>query len=178
MASTVHVADLRGVRIIAETAEFIPPDRKRRILEYVGGQPPTDMMRVGERTWMRQYEAWFEGYGWVDQDIFPSGVGSTKTLFECLGIVAFEGKTFAGYRTSDDNDPRREMVVVAVGKIGQQEDLARLRQQLTLWRTILVDVETGLPSYQIVAGANQLDTPVWKMHYTYPSDIRIEPPMQ
>ena len=76
------------------------------------------------------------------------------------------------------DDDRREMVVVAVGKIGQEEDLVRLRQQLTLWRTILVDVETWLPSYQIVAGANQLDTPVWKMHYTYPSDIRIEPPMQ
>jgi hypothetical protein len=178
MASTVHVADPRGIRIIRETAEFIPPDRKRRILEYVGSQPPTEMMRVGERTWMRQYQAWFEGYGWVDQDTFSSGVGSTKTIFECLGIVAFEGKTYAGYRTSDDDDPRREMVVVAVGKIGQDEDLARLRQQLTLWRTILVDGETGLPAYQIVAGTNQLNTPVWKMHYTYPRDIRIEAPMQ
>jgi hypothetical protein len=177
MASSVHVAP-RGVRILRETAEFIPPDRKRRILEYVGSQPPTEMMRVGERTWMRQYQAWFEGYGWVDQDTFSSGVGSTKTLFECLGIVAFEGKTYAGYRTNDDDDPRREMVVVAVGKIGQEEDLARLRQQLTLWRTILVDGETGLPAYQIVAGANQLDIPVWKMHYTYPRDMRIEAPMQ
>jgi hypothetical protein len=130
MASTVHVADPRGIRIIRETAEFIPPDRKRRILEYVGNQPPTEMMRVGERTWMRQYQAWFEGYGWVDQDTFSSGVGATKTLFECIGIVAFEGKTYAGYRTSDDDDPRREMVVVAEGMIGQEEDLAKLRQQL------------------------------------------------
>ena len=178
MAPSVHVADPRGVRIFRETAEFIPPDRKRRILEYVGGQPPTEMVRVGERTWMRQYQAWFEGYGWVDQDTFPSGVRSTKTLFECLGTVAFEGKTYAGYRTSDDDDPRQEMVVVAAGKIRQKEDLARLKQQLMLWRMILVDGQTGLPAYEVRASADQLDNPVWKVQYTYPRDITIEPPVR
>jgi hypothetical protein len=136
------------------------------------------MVRVGERTWMRQYQAWFEGYGWVDQDTFPSGVRSPKTLFECLGTVAFEGKTYAGYRTSDDDDPRQEVVVVAVGKIGQKEDLARLKQQLMLWRTILVDGQTGLPAYEIRASADQLNDPVWKAQYTYPRDIMIEPPVQ
>ncbi|HJZ31092.1 MAG TPA: hypothetical protein VKF35_08305 [Hyphomicrobiaceae bacterium] len=178
MAASVHVADPRGIRILRETAEFIPPDRKRRILDYDGGQPPTEMIRVGERTWMRQYQAWFEGYGWVDQDTFRSGLGSTKTRFECLGTVAFEGKTYAGYRTSDDDDSRREIVVDTAGKIPQEPDLARLRQQLTLWRTILVDRQTRLPAYEIFAIATGLDSPIWKMEYTYSRDIKIEPPVQ
>jgi hypothetical protein len=36
LASAVHVADTKGVRIFRKTAEFILPDRKRRILDYVG----------------------------------------------------------------------------------------------------------------------------------------------
>jgi len=113
----------------------------------------------------------------MEQDTLPSGVGSPETLFECLGTVAFEGKTYAGYRTDHDDRPGTSVVVQGVGKISQ-EALARLRQQLTLWRTILVDRETGLPAYQIVAPANQLDSPAWKIRYTYPSDIAIEPPVQ
>src|SRR5262249_60243179 len=99
MAPSVHVADPRGVRIFRETAEFIPPDRKRRILHYVGGQPPTEMVRVGERTWMRQYQAWFEGNGWVEQDSFPSGGMSAKTLFEYLETAGFEVMIYDGSRT-------------------------------------------------------------------------------
>jgi hypothetical protein len=66
---------------------------------------------------------------------------------------------------------------VVVGKIDQKEVAANVTQQLTLWRTILVDGETGLPAYQIVAFANELDHPVWKMRYTYPRDITIEAPV-
>ena len=34
------------------------------------------------------------------------------------------------------------------------------------------------PAYQIVAFANELDHPAWKMRYTYPRDITIEAPVQ
>lgn len=173
----VPVIGPRGVRILGETAEFIPPDRERRILEYIGGRPPNppnELIRVGERAWTRQGQQWLEGSHWMDQYIPPSGVARAQTLFECLGTVVFEGKTYAGYRTGD----AQRDVVVTVDKIGQKQDLAKLRQELRLWRTILVDWETGLPAYQIVAGANQLDSPWWKMHYTYSRDVTIEPPAQ
>jgi hypothetical protein len=58
----------------------------------------------------------------------------------------------------------------------QEERLAKLKKQPTFWRTILVDPDTGLPAYQNDALANQLDSPLWKMHFTYPRDITIEPP--
>jgi hypothetical protein len=172
MATSVHAADPRGVRVRRETAEFIPPERNRRIFDHEG-RPPTEVIRVGDRTFMRQSQLWLEGYNWMDRDTLPSGVGSPQTPFQCLGTVAFEDKTYAGYRTID---PRQGVVVV--GKIDQKEVAANVTQQLTLWRTILVDGETGLPAYQIVAFANELDHPVWKMRYTYPRDITIEAPVQ
>src|SRR5215468_5488537 len=42
MTSVVHVADSRGLQVRGETAEFILPDRKRRIVDYVGDQPSSD----------------------------------------------------------------------------------------------------------------------------------------
>jgi len=87
----------------------------------------------------------------------------------------FEGKTYIGYRKFDIDDLRQGGVV---GKIDQNEAAANVRQQLTLWRTILLDGGSGLPAYQIVAFANELDHPTWKMRYTYPRDITIEAPTQ
>jgi hypothetical protein len=109
---------------------------------------------------MHQDQQWLEGYSWMDQDTFLSGVGSAQTLFECLGTVVFEDKTYTGYWAND----RLPGIHVAVGKI------------VELGRTLLVDGRTGLPAYEIFAPASQLDSPVWKIQYTYPRDIMIEPP--
>src|SRR5215831_10397424 len=84
MTSAVHVADSRGLQVRGETAEFILPDRKRRIVDYVGDQPSSEWIRVGERTWMREGQQWLEGYVWMDNDIFLSGVWSHRMSFECL----------------------------------------------------------------------------------------------
>jgi len=162
MTSVVHVADSRGLQVRGETAEFILPDRKRRIVDYVGDQPSSEWIRVGERTWMREGQQWLEGYVWMDNDIFLSGVWSHRMSFECLGEVVFEGKTYAGYEANDHTTAR---IVVGLGEPGPK-----------LRRTILVDRQTGLPMYEIFAGATQLDSSVWKIQYTYPRDITIVPP--
>jgi hypothetical protein len=162
MTSVVHVADSRGLQVRGETAEFILPDRKRRIVDYVGDQPSSEWIRVGERTWMHEGQQWLEGYVWMDKDIFLSEVWSHRMSFECLGEVVFEGKTYAAYEA---NDPTTARIVVRLGKPGPK-----------LRRTILVDRQTGLPMYEIFAGVPQLDSPIWKIQYTYPRDVTIEPP--
>jgi hypothetical protein len=58
-------------RILRKTAEFILPDRKRRILGRVGDQPSSEWIWVGERTWMHERQQWLEGYVWMDQNIGP-----------------------------------------------------------------------------------------------------------
>jgi hypothetical protein len=164
MTSVVHVADSRGLQVRGETAEFILPDRKRRIVDYVGDQPSSEWIRVGERTWMHEGQQWLEGYVWMDKDILLSGVWSHRMSFECLGEVVFEGKIYAGYEA---NDPTTARIVVRLGEPGPK-----------LRRTILVDRQTELPMYEIFAGATQLGSPIWKIQYTYPHDITIEPPVR
>jgi hypothetical protein len=163
MATIVHVGDTREDQVFRETVEFILPDRKRRILDYVGNQPSSEWIRVGERTWMHEGQLWLEGYVWMDKDILLSGVWSLRTSFECLGAVWFEGKAYTAYGA---NDPTTFNIVVGLGEVPK------------LRRTILVDGQTGLPIYEIFAGANQLDSPIWKIQYTYPRDIAIEPPVR
>jgi hypothetical protein len=163
MASNVHVADTRGIQVFRETVEFILPDRKRRILDYVGDQPSSEWIRVGERTWVHEGQQWLEGYAWMDKDILLSGVWSHRMSIECLGAVVFEGKTYTGYGA---NDPTTASIVVGLGEVPK------------LRRSFLVDGQTGLPIYEIFADANQHDSPIWKIQYTYPRDITIEAPVR
>jgi hypothetical protein len=44
------------------------------------------------------------------------------------------------------------------------------------WRTVFVDPQSMLPAHDLVAQNNQLDSPSHKVRYTYPNDIKIEPP--
>jgi hypothetical protein len=79
---------------------------------------------------MCQSQLWLEGCKWSDLDTLPSGVEPPQTSFECLGTLAFEGKTYSCYRTSDDPQTR-----LGKGEITKREARG-LRQQPTLWRTI------------------------------------------
>jgi len=44
------------------------------------------------------------------------------------------------------------------------------------WRTVFVDPQSMLPAHDLVAQNNHLDSPSYKVRYTYPNDIKIEPP--
>lgn len=185
------------IQTYRETTEFIPPDRVRRIVDsanweptnwvqrilaYLAGPDPIETIQIGNRTWTRANKKWLE-YGAAPK-IFPTGLPpletTSETTFACLEAVAFEGKTYAGYQISFR--PTRAAVVVQRGgslSKAQEEEVSRaLKQAPPIWRTILVDRETGLPAYQIMADTNQLDVPVSKTRYTYPRDLTIEPPAQ
>jgi hypothetical protein len=94
-------------------------------------------------------------------------------VFECLGKVEFEGTTYIGYR---NRFVRARIVEVAPGASSEtrQQELSRKPQE---WRTVFVDRESMLPAYDLVSQEYQLDNPSHKVQYTYPIDIKIEPPL-
>jgi hypothetical protein len=160
--------------------QWISANWVQRILAYFAGPDPIQTIQIGNRTWSRVNKKWLE-YGAAPK-ISPTGLppleATSETTFACLEAVAFEGKTYAGYQISFR--PTRAAVVVSrvasISKTKEEEISKALKQAPPIWRTILVDRETGLPAYQIMADTNQLDTPTSKTRYTYPRDLTIEPP--
>jgi hypothetical protein len=65
-----------------------------------------------------------------------------------------------------------------MSKMQEEQASKALKEAPPTWRTILVDRETGLPAYDIVTPTSELDNPKSKIHYTYPRDLAIEPPVQ
>jgi hypothetical protein len=184
------------------TIEFIPPDRVRqivdsannwlqgipdsanwlrRILAYFAGRDPFETIQIGNRTWKRVNRKWLE-YGSAPK-ISPTGLPplemTSETAFACLEDIAFEGKTYAGYRISSPVTGAAVVVQSGADISKRQEEVARaLKNAPPIWRTILIDRETGLPENQILSDKDQLDSPISKIHYTYPSDLTIEAPAQ
>ena len=56
------------------------------------------------------------------------------------------------------------------------ETRAALADEARPLRMFYVDPKTGLPMRSVFARANKLDKPIFKAIYSYPADIKIEPP--
>ncbi|MBO0756597.1 MAG: hypothetical protein J2P54_12090 [Bradyrhizobiaceae bacterium] len=176
-------------KILRETAEFLAPDRMREIMNITTNgvvDRENETIRVGQRVWSN-WTGW--PWGWRTWDPFllrgrepGSELADTPVpadaVFECLGTVEFEGTAYLGYRGRIEK--RFEVVVPHNGALNdptQQELLRKLRQLPQEWRTIFVDPQTALPAYDLAAQENQLDNPSHKVQYSYPTSIKIEPPL-
>lgn len=175
------------------TVEFLPPERMREITNNgVPGYGTAETIRVGQRAWLnaggwpsdsRWPWGWREWNPWLMQMNLEKNKDFTAlgdypipadAVFECLGRVEFKGAAYLGYRA------RLNMAVVTVGPLSEarQQELSRKLQQMPQeWRTVFVDPQSVLPAYDLVAEENQLDSPRSEARYTYPNDIKIEPPL-
>jgi hypothetical protein len=160
------------------TQDVIPPDRTRTITYTSDPSYTSEVIDVGERTWARwprRNEGWSEVT--AKSIIVIQDVSKHEGPFTCLGPVVFDGKAYIGYRARaaelfvlDVLRPRSEK---------RQEELAAIRHMPQPWRTVLLEASNLLPAYDLLAQERQFDSPSMSSeHYTYPDDIRIEPPVQ
>jgi len=153
------------------TVEFAPPDRMRIVDSGIIG-PELEGIKIGNRAWFRMEGPWREqpdGLGLFT--IFKSGPDGMT--FACLGPVALAGKTHAGYRGRGGN-PKPAMHSMVPREIALEIESER-RERPQLLHTVLVDRDTGLLAYEILAPENELDRPKIRTHYAY-DHITIEPP--
>jgi hypothetical protein len=165
-----------------ETSEFVPPDRMRKITNNgVAGNGSDETIRVGPRAWSNSGGGW--PWAWREWDASlvqrmaprQPPVISVDAAFECLGKIELEDTAYLGYRTPI----AKRIETISPGlpsESGQQVLLRRLQQMPQEWRTVFVDPQSMLPAHDLVAQNNQLDSPSYKVRYTYPNDIKIEPP--
>ena len=165
------------------TVEFLPPDRMREIKSRdVPGVGTFEIIQVGQRAWSnvgawpwdsRWPWGWHEWHPrlmqmFLEKNQYFSALAhrpvAADAEFECLGKVEFEGSVYIGYRT------RWPLALISAGPPSQE----LLRQ---FWHTVFTDPQSMLPAYDLQARENQLDRPIHKVRYTYPNDIKIEPPL-
>jgi len=169
-----------------QIAEYVPPDRMRQITTIgAAGFGTVELIRIGARVWSNE-AGWREWkpeitqliYGQsegMDVSVWPDRAVAENTVFECLGRVDFQGTTYIGYRA------RLDKVITTVDPLGVaewQRMLKELRQMPQEWRTVFLDEQSALPAHDLIAEENKLDNPRSKVQYTYPGDIKIEPPVQ
>jgi hypothetical protein len=98
-------------------------------------------------------------------------------MFECLGRVEFEGAVYLGYRVRFDR-VEFELASAFASRETKQRELSRKPQDKPQdWRTVFVDPQSMLPAYDLVSQENQLGNPRDEVAYTYPSNIKIAPPL-
>jgi len=163
-----------------ETAEFLPPDRMREITNDV------EIIRIGPRAWSSEggWHEWEPGlaeliYGaGMDFSLLPDRAVPLVPVFECLGTIEFKGKAYIGFRARPQKGSY--VVLAPLGSRSQEEEqklLSKLRQMPQQLRTVFVEWPSMLPAYDLVAEENQLDNLRSGVHYTYPDNIRVEPPL-
>jgi hypothetical protein len=187
-----------GHQTFQQTTEYLPPDHMHEVtnnriaeVEANGVRLPaheiaSEVIRIGPRAWSKEMTEWREWEPGLAQEIYGAGMDflllpdrilPANTAFECLGGVAFKDNVYVRYRAKLD----KAMSYTAPKSPKEREKLeAKVRQELQQmqeWRTVFVDESSGLPVYDIVAAENQLDRPRYQVHYTYPADMKIEPPV-
>jgi hypothetical protein len=185
---TIVVRDQQTYR---ETAEYLPPDRLRKITDPGGpGVEASEVIRVGARAWEQSkrssWQEWepglaqeiYGGSAGMDFSIWPDRVVPAGHVFECLGRVVFKDTAYVGYQA------KLPKVIISFSPRNaqpseqeQQELRSKLEQMPQTWRTVFLDRRNALPVHDLMAEENQLDKPKSKVHFTYPSDIRIDPPI-
>jgi hypothetical protein len=168
------------------TAEYIPPDRMREITNIgAPGYGTVELIRIGPRAWSNE-SGWREWESGLAQEIYGRGAGMDvsvwpdravpeNAVFECLGRVEFKGTPYTGYRDQLDK------VITTIGPLSEEEQkrlLSKLQQMPQEWRMVLLDWQSALPAHDLVAEENKLENPRFKTEYSYPNDIKIDPPVQ
>jgi hypothetical protein len=140
-----------------QTFDYQPPDRIYR--KVVSGEESAETIGIGKVAWSNEGAGWQELKAGLADIIASHMKGSfappaVSVEFKCLGDVSYEGKSYVGYQTIP------EMV--------EGKELAR---------TILVETDTKLPAFNLVAKPDLSGEPLVKEAYSYPADINIEKPL-
>jgi hypothetical protein len=151
------------------TIEYGIPDRMRQIVAPLTENKPVEAVVVGEKAWTNNGDGWVEAPAQEAEQLVIFMIKSSSQVyqevgkFECVGAETVDGRQLRAYRGLDEapKDKSKD-----ADKKPKNEGV----------RMIYLDPVTGLPARSIFARAGALDKPLFKEVYTYPEDIKIEPP--
>jgi hypothetical protein len=151
------------------TVDYVLPDRMRQVVTVVLDPKPIETVLVGNKAWSNQGGAWSRVSEEVTRDLVEqvrqtvAETPETIGRWECLGKLTVEGQELTAYKGGE------------TGPVDLSPDAAKKPKNEAV-RIVYVDPATGLPARSIYARPDKLDRPMFKAIYTYPKDIKIEPP--
>jgi len=155
------------------TVDYVLPDRMHQVVSLDKDPNPVETILIGNQSWSRQGAGpWTllqpETTGQLAEQMKDTVSEDEAKLgdFECLGKQAVSGKDLLAYQ--GENEDPNEKKDPAAKNAPKEPDRAI--------RVIYVDPTTGLPMRSVFGRANKLDKPIFEANYSYPIDIKIEPP--
>lgn len=159
--------------LVNMTVDYVLPDRMHQTLSTMKDPVPVETILVGDKAWSRQGTGpWQLLQPETTKQLAAQmkdtvGEGEAKLSdFECLGKQKVADKDLLAYQ-GENEDPNEKKDPAA-------KDLPKAPDRPV--RVIYVDPTTGLPLRSIFGRANKLEKPIFESNYSYPVDIKIEPP--
>jgi len=153
--------------IVNMTVDYLLPDRMHQVVSTLADPKPVETILIGKQAWSRQDGPWTLLQSQTADQLAAQmndtvGGGAAQVgAFECLGKVQVNGKEFLAYQGENAAPDSKE---------------APSKEPDRAVRIIYVDPTTGLPMRSIFARLNKLDKPIFEANYSYPIDIKVEPP--
>lgn len=151
------------------TVDYGLPDRLRQKVLMMLQQQTVEAVLVGKEAWVNEGQGWSKAPDDVRAELdkqlsaVAEETADQMVQFDCMGNMKVDGQELAAYRAQE-------------GPKDMSPDAADKPKPNDTVRVIYVDPATGLPARSVVARPDKLDKPLFKAVYTYPSDIKIEPP--
>ena len=158
--------------VVNMTVDYLLPDRMHQTLTTVKDPTPVETILVGKQAWSRQGGPWTllqpeTTNQLVEQMKATVGEDAAKlTDFDCLGKQPLAGKDVLAYQ-GENQDPEEK-------KDPADKDKPKAPDRAI--RIIYVDPTTGLPIRSVFGRANKLEKPIFEANYSYPIDLKVEPP--
>jgi hypothetical protein len=145
---------------IRMTVDYLLPDRLHQKVKAAVDPAATETILVGRRAWVSSGAGWqalpMEDALTLAEELEKQVAkgGGEQPVFDCLGMTEVEGRKLKAYEAMQDKTAPPGAPV----------------------RMVYIDPVSGLPVRSIVALKDKLDRPFFQQDYSYPQDIRIEPP--
>ncbi|MGQ0671688.1 MAG: hypothetical protein ACT4N2_02245 [Hyphomicrobium sp.] len=155
------------------TMEYVIPGRMRQVAILAADPKPVETILVDGKAWTN------EGAGWVPltfqhaEQLIEQMQKSTKAdpaavgKFECMGTETVDGRQVRTYKS-------KPMLPAGMKQPDGKEIETTAENEAV--RVVYVDTESGLPTRTTLNRQGALDKPIFKEIYTYPADLKIEPP--
>jgi hypothetical protein len=158
--------------LVDMTVDYVLPNRMRQVISSTADPEPIETVLVGNFAWSRRKgEPWTPLNPQLTNELvaqLEETLGSEAAAigdFECLGKKPVEGKDMLAYQGENEKPGPKDL---------SKEKAPKLPDRPV--RIIYVDPITGLPMRSIFARADKLDKPIFQATYTYPIDLKIDPP--